>query len=205
MSKVRGDDDLFSLMDEMSSSLGYGGDEQKTSSTNKNKQTSKGSTASSSVRRRIRLVSEIQGYPSNTPQTAGSRSIWNPYVASPISKQYSSPCWWFPLTNPCTEVFRRRAYEKFKLKFRDLFVIIQSNQNQYHPNKQTKKKSGANNDFEVSKLWGDVSASQILERWHFGIKLLEMDKIRKNNQSSSNYNRLPPLSTPSPSSSTNLI
>lgn len=146
MSKLRGDDDLLSLMDEMSSYQGY---DKPAASEIIKKEAS-----------RVRLTDEISGYPS-TKKLVGTAMIWNPYIqasGSGIPKHVMvAP------TNPQVEVFRRRAYERFKTEFRERFEHMAMN---------ATAKSGPSN------LWKELSVPSMMERWHFDVKLEEFLMLR---------------------------
>lgn len=144
MARLRGDDDLLSLMGEMATQQGYDAISESARSAN----------ASSLPETRVRLTPEITGYPSS--QLAGGTMIWNPYV------QVSSPptptkCA-FPSTNPQVEVFRRRAFERFKSDFRATLDRISAN---------------ATANVGLNNLWKELSPVSMLERWHFDAKLQE--------------------------------
>jgi hypothetical protein len=151
MSKLRGDDALLSLMDEMSSQQGYAKAValEITSNTTASRETT-----------RVRLAAEVHGYPS-TNTLAGTAMIWNPYIqvfADGISKHViMAP------TNPQVEVFRRRAYERFKAEFRENFERVAVN---------ATAKSGPSN------LWKELSVPSMMERWHFDVKLEEFLMLR---------------------------
>jgi len=149
MSRIRGDDDLLSLMGEMASAAGYDEPAAALSDDAKAK-----NTETRPIAARVRLTSEVNGYPSN--KLAGSSMIWNPYT------QVSSPsrpakCM-FPPTNPQVEVFRRRSYERFKGEFRACLERISVN---------------ATAKVGPSNLWSEISPVSMMERWHFDAKLQE--------------------------------
>jgi hypothetical protein len=149
MSQLRGDNDLFSLMDQMSAAQGYADDPVQVLSSGRASDNFKGIPA-----RRVRLTSEVPGYPLD--QAAGSTMIWNPYtkVSAPANPQCI-----FPPTNPQVEVFRRRAYERFKSEFKASLDRISVN---------ATAKVGPNN------LWSELSPVGMMERWHFDAKLQDL-------------------------------
>ena len=107
MSQLRGDNDLFSLMDQMSAAQGYADEPVALSGR------ASDNFEEIPVARRVRLTPEVPGYPSD--KAAGSTMIWNPYTK--VSAPDNPECI-FPPTNPQVEVFRRRAYERFKSEFK---------------------------------------------------------------------------------------
>jgi len=137
---LRGDNDIFSLMDEMSSQQGY----QVAS-------TSPSSQHQVSTALQVQLVPQVKDYPSI--KYVGSREIWNPY---PKVKSANEAILLAP-SNHQVEVFRRRAYERFKEEFREMFHRANGNSNKEGP----------------SNLWKELSVSSLLERWHFDAKLHE--------------------------------
>ena len=154
MAKLRGDDDLFLLMNELSSQQGYG--ENQKSEIDEAKQEQQPQQP------RIRLVKEVEGYGGATVRPKPT-AIWNPYVRIEAVENHSScvesriaPSTTGP-TNPHAEVFRRRAYEKFKAEFQLVFVRTHAN--------ATKR--------SASHLWGKLGVIGLMERWHFDAKLQE--------------------------------
>jgi Phosphorylated CTD interacting factor 1 WW domain len=143
---LRGDHDIFSLMDEMSTQQGY----QTTKTAPQQKLLSSPAGVATPVSR-VRLVPEVKGHPSK--KSVGSRQIWNPYpkVESATEAVLLAP------TNPQVEVFRRRAYERFKEEFREMFDRANGNS----------KKDGPGN------LWNELSLPSLIERWQFDAKLNE--------------------------------
>ena len=142
---LRGDDDIFSLMQEMGD--GGGAEKSKTSGEKRGKEGGKkkkkrsredASTPTSTARPMptgVRLVPEVKGYGRTTSSstiTAASSSssssssygeIWNPCVHVALSPRASDGLDIVVPTNPHVEVLRRRAYEKFK---RGFYAIFQS-------------------------------------------------------------------------------
>ena len=146
MSRLRGDDDLLSLMDEMSSQKGY---EPAASLSEQN-----GTKSAQFLSQGVRLASEVKGYPSK--KLVGIDMIWNPYTQV-IAAVPSSRCMLLP-TNPHVEIFRRRAYERFKSTFRANLERISVS---------------ATAKVGPSNLWSELSAPSMMERWHFDAKLQE--------------------------------
>ena len=109
MAKRNGDDLVASLMEEMGKVQGYKKIENSVPSKDKKRQ-------------RDRLLTELDDYPDNS-RTAGSHSIWNPYVK--IDDLPSSSFLPALPTNPQVEVIRRRTYEKFKQSFYELLERVQ--------------------------------------------------------------------------------
>jgi phosphorylated CTD-interacting factor 1 len=147
----------MSLMDELSSQQGYEVPKTDTPTTNEDDEPRTGAVEHSARTQRRRLRQEIAGYPSDKP--AGSRSIWNPYVKVVTSNKAT----WGqgqPImvpSNPQVEVFRRRAYERFKEECKQIF-----------------ERTNANSTKEgVSSLWNQLAVVSLMERWHFSVKLRE--------------------------------
>ena len=133
---LRGDDDLFSLMEEMAND---GGAEKSGAVHQRGKKKKKKRTRvdvddastrtllppTNSSAASVRMLPEVEGYGrTSTAVSASSPEIWNPYVQVALSPRASSggldvivP------TNPHVEILRRRAYEKFK---RGFYAIFQS-------------------------------------------------------------------------------
>jgi hypothetical protein len=109
MANQNGDDVVASLMEEMGKVQGYKKIENSVPSKDKKRQ-------------RHRLVTELDDYPDNS-RTAGSHSIWNPYVK--VDNLPSSSFLPTLPTNPQVEVIRRRTYEKFKQSFYELLERVQ--------------------------------------------------------------------------------
>ena len=155
MSKLRGDEDLFALMDELSSAQGY---EQKAPEEEQESEATETRPA-----KRRRLCPDVPEYPSNKP--AGSQSIWNPYVQvnnnnnNGSRKTAETRC--LAPTNPQVEVFRRRAYERFKEQIKQIFERADANST----------KTG------VANLWKDLQVVSLMERWHFAVKLRETQRL----------------------------
>ena len=160
---IRGDNDILSVMGELSSTYA-GHDQIKKEKTTKTKEEAKAT--------RIRLLPEIEGYDDDNQQDEdGSLTqlkmenslnrcveIWNPYVfvahkcQNQSSSSTSQTITTLLPTNPDVEVIRRRCYEKFKTKFYAAFQFIalniNSSNNENHHNiesnnnsKQKKKES----------------------------------------------------------------
>lgn len=142
--RLRGDEDLFSLMDEMSSQQGY------------EKQETLPQEAREPVKRR-RLRPEVADYPSEN-KPAGSRVVWNPHVA--VNHLVPSPA--AGATNIHVEVFRRRAFERFKQKVLEVFERANGNSTKLGP----------------GNMWRELQVVSMMERWHFGEKLSE--NLRRN-------------------------
>lgn len=153
MAKLRGDDDLMSLMDELSSQQGYEKDVPKEEPKALPAQATETLESTNVPTQWRRLRPEIASYPSNKP--GGSRRIWNPYVKVIPSNSNQRPL--LVPTNPQVEVFRRRAYEKFKGEFKQIFERARGNST----------KEG------VSNLWTELLVVSLMERWHFAVKLRE--------------------------------
>ena len=143
---LRGDNDIFSLMDQMSSQQGY-----PTQTKKENKTQDNGTTELATNKSAVRLVPEIKNYPSN--KSVGSRAIWNPYV----TVHSASEAIILAPSNPQVEVFRRRAYERLKEEIREMFDRANGNS----------KKEGANH------MWTELSIPSLIERWQFDAKLQE--------------------------------
>ncbi len=174
---IRGDHDLFSVMDEMAS----GGTKhdhktmlKKNISSSSNQRAQKDPTKQrircESVR--TRMMPELEGYgesDSERRQHQRNRSsrkrsdtsaIWNPYIHVPLSftthsnqnNQISTcaPQSLTPPTAPYVEVARRRAYEKFKKNFYNAFNWVAHN-SQQHPHHHQNKKNDDDNDDDNDK------------------------------------------------------
>lgn len=157
---MRGDNDLFSIMNEMA-----GESDAK----------SKAATVapqSSPKKRRARLIPEINGYGEDDricPEN-GKESVWNPYIAVNLEGVSLDTPMVTPPTCPHVEVVRRRAYEKFKKKFHTSFNWITSNS---QPNGQTQTKKIV----DVNSLWVKLPSHSILERYHFACKVSETFQV----------------------------
>jgi hypothetical protein len=149
MSRLRGDDDLLSLMGEMASQQGY---EEPAPPVASKTLTSRRNADSP----RIRLTAEVSGYPSEKQLAGGEEMIWNPYIHV-SSSPTKSP---FAPTNPQVEVFRRRAYERFKNEFRDSLERLSAG-------------TAADTPAKANNLWSELSPVSMMERWHFDAKLQE--------------------------------
>ena len=179
---IRGDDDIFSIMDEMSS--GNAKDHISPAAENISP-----TPTNQRNHHRTRMLAELDGYGKEDkycPENGLGGSIWNPYVSvdlKGLSSNANVPVSSFtPPTNPYVEVARRRAYEKFKTKFYTTFNWIATSQNQgQRSNQKLEKKQG----FELNSLWNKLPSHSILERYHFACKVEEtfqvMRKRKKDN------------------------
>ena len=150
MSKLRGDDDLFAVLEDLSSAQGY-------ENIDLHAEKAPNPVPNRSAKRK-RLSSDTPEYPSNEP--AGNQAIWNPYVqvdVQPCPTRCLAP------TNPQVEVFRRRAYERFKDKVKEVFERATANST----------KQGAAN------LWRELQVVSLIERWHFAAKLAETQALHR--------------------------
>jgi hypothetical protein len=147
MARLRGDDEMLLLMQELSSQQGYPSGETATTK-----------ELTEASHRRIRLLPEKDGYPSVRP--AGDM-IWNPYVKAEVESARASTSSIVP-TNPQVEILRRRAYERFKTDFRNILQRTSGT-----PQASNRSEGGAEN------LWEDLAIVAMMERWHFSVKLGE--------------------------------
>ncbi|KAI2513234.1 Phosphorylated CTD interacting factor 1 WW domain [Fragilaria crotonensis] len=150
MAKLRGDDDLFAVLEDLSSAQGY---ESKDQHAEKEPNQEPARPA-----KRKRLSSDIPEYPSNKP--AGNQAIWNPYVqidVQPCPTRCLAP------TNPQVEVFRRRAYERFKDRIKQIFERATANSTKQGP----------------GNLWRELQVVSLIERWHFAAKLAETQMLHR--------------------------
>ena len=187
---MRGDDDLFSVMDEMSNG--------KRQEPNKPKDMS---SSSSSINLRVRMVPELQGYNQaegkSCPENGhginghghGHGNIWNPYIS--VNLQDPGTALYTPPTSPYVEVARRRAYEKFKKNFYSTFNWI-ANNHQMPKKSDANAGAGAGADadetktkkvFDFNSIWNKSSHS-VLERYYFASKVEESFQViaNRNNQ-----------------------
>lgn len=163
MSRLRGDDDLLSLMGEMASQQGYEEPAPVASETLTSRR-----NADSSPPPRIRLTAEVSGYPSEKQLAGGGEMIWNPYIHVSSSPTKCA----FPPTNPQVEVFRRRAYERFKNEFRESLERLSAGT------------VAGTAPAKANSLWSELSPVSMMERWHFDAKLQEF-LVTENTTSSS--------------------
>ena len=165
---IRGDDDLFSILDQMCDGGMHGG-ETREQNMNKNTNSQKKKTQS------IRMEPELEGYGNEgtcVPDNGHGGSIWNPYVAVHINISSPRNTMLFAPTSPYVEVARRRAYEKFKTKFYQTFNWAAAN-SQAHAKQQSKNnKSEKKEGFDFSTIW-NKSPHSILERFYFASKVEE--------------------------------
>ena len=150
MSKLRGDEDLFAVLEDLASAQGY---EDKAPQAEKPPNPEPSRPA-----KRKRLSSDIPEYASNKP--AGNQAIWNSHVHVAVSP---APTRCLAPTNPQVEVFRRRAYERFKGKVKDIFERAIAN---------STKRGSAN-------LWREIQVVSLMERWHFAAKLAETQILQR--------------------------
>jgi len=151
---IRGDNDLYSVMDQMmAGEINSLPEEEAADLSNKY------------VSSDIRMVPEIEGYGTNKsiPEQGTCGNIWNPLVRADsfTESDISSDMDCIPPTNPWVEVARRRCYEKFKKKFYSTFSWIASNRNP-----QSKAT-------DPGSLWGKMPPHSILERFYFACKTKE--------------------------------
>jgi len=172
---IRGDDAVYSLMEQMSGNGGtnVGGNDTKDSS-----------SLSAKTYTRIRLVAEIDGYGQSEiscPESGLNGNIWNPYVnVNLLPAPSSSTSLIFLPTNPLIEVFRRRAYERFKKDFCAKFHEIAASTVVVDKNSKEKEKAQANaGNTNFAALWKNLPAHSILERCHFASKLEESIRVMR--------------------------
>lgn len=142
MAKLRGDDDIMSLMNELSTQQGYIGESRK--------------------------IAEAEEADSNVPSSqyhskhdsrnivVENMSVWNPSVHVESDLKIN-----FVPTNPNIEIFRRRAYERFKENFISKF----------------EQACGNSTKVGISNLWKELSVISLMERWQFSVKLNELKGI----------------------------
>jgi len=154
MSKLRGDDDIMSLMNELSSNQGY----TTTMTTKeeevlkkKNKSTTTKATSTALPQRRVRSVDENNNKSSSMVYGDSKVNNTNNLIITP--------------TNPTVEIFRRRAFERFKEEFKKKMELTSGNAMK-HNNK-------------ITNMWSKLSMVSVLERWHFNLKLQENIEIQK--------------------------
>ena len=193
---MRGDNELLSVMYEMDDTEPP---LSKTSNEIQNNQEEEGNSRPESNDKytsRIRLLPEIKGYgDENATFDKKKNPIWNPYVridenhvrneasATNLSYTLLSP------SNPDVEVMRRRAYEKFKEKFKTRFQWISSSGgNGKNTAKEAKniimKAHNTRSISDVSQLWLYIPSHNILERFHFAAKVEESFSVMENIKSS---------------------
>eukprot|EP01083_Nonionella_stella_P215292 774967_1 len=104
---IRGDTDLYAVMDQMREGKINSLPEEEAADLSKKYVSSD-----------IRMVPEIEGYGTNKsiPEQGTCGNIWNPLVRADFftESDISSDMDCIPPTNPWVEVARRRHYEKFK-------------------------------------------------------------------------------------------
>ncbi len=178
---IRGDEELFSIMDEMTSSS----TSQPSTGTTSNRRTSYTTPTDYTTRGddsnitndssgkmnnyQIRLLPEIQGYGDYTSSLLSKEdcTLWNPYVKVQVnhsarkSKSFTKQPLVLIPTNPDVEVIRRRVYEKFKSKFYTNFQWVVNNNNNNNGNgngngniskqQRTTNNSNVNNNNEIYK------------------------------------------------------
>eukprot|EP00978_Attheya_sp_CCMP212_P001482 scaffold3127_cov52-Attheya_sp.AAC.2 len=189
MATIRGDGDVLSLLDEMSSQQGY----FKTPDVDVNvdvdvdvaavaTSVAVGTKNDECEENRFRFVPEDQV--SDTRTDAEGMMIWNPAVRVSLSLpimpsasllNLSS----FPPTNPEVEVYRRRCYEKFKRKFPGIFQDVAAAPNAMNMTMDQNDRRSKAVARDGGRLWNDLSAHNILERWHFCTKLSEFLTIKE--------------------------
>ena len=150
---LRGDHDIFALMDDLSQQQGYQKNEE--AATEVKADDHEESSPQQSVQ--VRMVDDEDEVESL------SSSLWNPHARmdSPPSPRART----FMETNPMIEVLRRRAFERFKADFRKGMERAHGN--------STKNKG-------PTSLWMDLSVPSLLEKWHFDVKLEEALFFRPN-------------------------
>eukprot|EP00559_Dactyliosolen_fragilissimus_P009641 CAMPEP_0184873028 /NCGR_PEP_ID=MMETSP0580-20130426/41616_1 /TAXON_ID=1118495 /ORGANISM="Dactyliosolen fragilissimus" /LENGTH=317 /DNA_ID=CAMNT_0027375891 /DNA_START=44 /DNA_END=994 /DNA_ORIENTATION=- len=189
-------DQLFSnVMEEMSSFS-----ENTNNNKDKNSNNKDNKDKNNNNNRILRLIPEVQGYGEHSSssssascnETGSMGNIWNPYLRTPshltagcndyTNTMSTNTC----TNNPFEEIARRRAYEKFKNGFKDLFQrcvdeIIQSSKRNIS-NTATATSTAATNENSttsnnlltlVASIWKGMPSHSILERWHFACKLEE--------------------------------
>ena len=170
---MRGDNDLFSVMNEMA-------DEGKPKSS-----TSTPKASPSPKKQRARLIPEMKGYGENDricPEN-GKDSIWNPYISVKLeghSPESLDANVFTPPTCPHVEVVRRRTYEKFKKKFHTSFNWIASN-SQSHEEQGKKNQKKAKVD--ANSIWMKLPSHSILERYYFACKVQETFQVMESRKS----------------------
>mmetsp|Transcript_3106 Transcript_3106/g.4700 ORF Transcript_3106/g.4700 Transcript_3106/m.4700 type:complete len:572 (+) Transcript_3106:113-1828(+) len=140
MAKLRGDDDILSLMNELSAEQGYRDGDKNISK--------KEDADSTSPLVRHHLEDDSHDI------TIGNTSIWNSSVKVKSASDLEIN---FVPTSPTIEIFRRRAYERFKGDFLKKF----------------EQACGNSTKIGISNLWKELSIVSLMERWHFSVKLSE--------------------------------
>ncbi len=193
---IRGDDDVFSIMDQMSRVDNTTSKEPQTSSVDDNHGTKQQQRIS------IRMVPEIEGYAAGEisidsnqycPDHGMDGNIWNPFVhvtldlgGAATKSMNSTDC--IPPTNPYVEVCRRRSYEKFKKKFYETFNWIAGNATKARkdsasaPKKQKSKTDDVNTHIDLGRLWENLPPHSVLERFYFACKINETFQVLSNRQ-----------------------
>jgi len=166
---MRGDDDLFSVMNEMA------GKPKSSTSTHQLAPTKK---------QRARLIPEMKGYGEDDricPEN-GKDSIWNPYISvklEGLSLESLDANVFTPPTCPMVEVVRRRTYEKFKKNFHTSFNWIASNSQSHEPGQKKAKKAKV----DANSLWIKLPSHSILERYYFACKVQETFQVMESRKS----------------------
>ena len=210
---LRGDDDLFSLMEEMGNDGGAEKSGEKCGKKKKKRtRDDDASRPTNSSTTSVRLLPEVEGYGHTLSSTtittvvSASSEIWNPYVHVALSPRASDGLDIVVPTNPHVEILRRRAYEKFK---RGFYAIFQSTAEsaraaegdaKLHEMKRADRagaggsnpsgKGNIDNQKRkedrtiLNQTWGELPSHSILERWHFAAKV-EEDMLARECRSSS--------------------
>jgi len=131
---------------------------------------------------RVRMLPELPQYGKEERKEGGEigseGNIWNPNISVAVK----GGTWeYIPPTNPYVEVARRRAYEKFKAKFKTAFDWI-TNPNKHKIHSKIEKLAIE----DISCVWTLLPSHSILERAQFAIKTNETLKVLQSRQSSSN-------------------
>ena len=153
-----GDGDIWSLMDDMASQQGYNKADHKDDHTvgqsaEDNAETSNDGEKSHSVLSAkpdvVRMINE------DSLSASSKALVWNPSVRLGNEVSVSEEVRSFVPTNPQVEVLRRRAFERFKDRFRKVVDAVHANST----------KTGPQN------LWKDLALPSLLEKFHFDCKL----------------------------------
>lgn len=163
-----GDNELFSVMDELI------GERSSSSLSRKNNE--------DNLTNRVRMLPELSQYGKEECKEGGEISsggyIWNPYINVPVK---GGTYEYIPPTNPHVETARRRAYEKFKTKFKTAFDWITN------PNKhQIHSKNEKIGEEDISNVWRSLPSHSVLERAQFAIKTNETLNVLLSRQSNNN-------------------
>ena len=196
MSRLRGDDDIMSLMDVMASSQGY---QTKNSGYNDKVTTTDDSHVVDESHEKVRLSEEVPGYSTAIKVTSefpdyenGKEYIWNPFVnvriESPHNNNNNNNKMMMVPTNPEVEVHRRRSYEKFKKKFYTIFNFIADNVRKNYQQVGNEKISD-----ELLSFWTKLPTHSIWERFHFICKLEENLLAAQNFRKQQNSEHFPQL------------